>query len=87
MPDRDTHCLPGTFRPGHVVLEAGSHVVVVRWQPVVKGDGRRRTVVEGAGVVNALSVLVQNLVVSTGGVGRGEGRARRMKLGEGRVVN
>ena len=87
MPDGDAHRLPGTFGPGHVVVEAGSHVVGVRWQSVVEGDGRRWAAVEGAGEVDILGILVQQLVVSTGRVGRGRGGAGELELGKGGVVN
>jgi len=86
MPDGDAHRLPGTLRPGSVmvVVEAGGHVVGVRWQAVVDGDGRRRAAVELGGEENVLGILVQQLVVSAGGVGGGRGG---MELGKGRVVN
>jgi hypothetical protein len=87
MPDGDAHRLPGTFGPGHVVLEAGGHVVGVRWQSGIEGDGRGRAVVEGAGVVDVLAVLMQQLVLSTGSTGRGRGGEGGMELGEGGVVN
>jgi hypothetical protein len=69
------------------VLEAGGHVVGVRWQPAVEVDGRRRAAVEGAGVVDVLDVLVQRLVLSVGRMGGGRGRVGWMGLGEGGVVN
>jgi hypothetical protein len=88
VPDRDAHRLPGTFWPGHVVLEAGGHVVGVRLEVTVEGDGRRRAAVKGAGMVHVLEVLEQQLVLSTaGGEGRGRGRMGWMELSEGRVVN
>jgi len=88
VPDGDAHRLPGTFGPGHVVLEAAGHVVGVRWEVTVEGDGRRRAAVKGAGMVDILDVLEQQLVLSTaGGEGRGRGRVGWMESREGRVVN
>ena len=70
------------------MLESGGHVVGVRWQATVEGDGRRRAAVEGAGVVKVLDVLEQQLVLSTAGrEGRGRGGVGWMELSEGRVVN
>jgi hypothetical protein len=87
MPDGDAHRLPGTFGPGHVVLEAGGHVVGVRWQAGIEGDGRRRAAVEGGGVVDVLDVLKKQLVLSTGRVGGGRGGEGQMGTGECGVVN
>lgn len=70
-----------------MVLEAGSHVVGVRWQPGVEGGGRSWAVVERAGMVDVLGVLEQQLVLSTGRMGGGRGRVGWMGMGEGRVVN
>jgi hypothetical protein len=70
------------------VLEAGGHVVGVRLEVAVEGDGRRRAAVKGAGMEHVLDVLEQQLVLSTaGGEGGGRGGAGWMELGEGRVVN
>ena len=49
------------------MLEAGGHVVGVRLQVAVEGDGRRRAAVKGAGMVEVLDVLEQQLVLSTAG--------------------
>jgi len=70
------------------VLEAGGHVVGVRWEVTVEGDGRRRAAVKGTGIVDALDVLEQQLVLSAAG-GEVGGREREgwMELSEGRVVN
>jgi hypothetical protein len=87
MPDRDAHRLPGTFRPGPMVLEADGHVVGVRWQPFIKRHGRRRATVEGTSKVDVLGVLEHDLVVSTRGVGRGRSSGGGTEVGEGRVVN
>jgi hypothetical protein len=87
MPNGYAHRLPGTFRPRPVVLEAGCHVVGVRWQSVVEGDGRGWAAVKGAGEVDVLGVLVQHLVVSAGSEGGGRGGTGRVELGKGGVVN
>jgi hypothetical protein len=87
MSDGDAHGLSGTFRPGHVLVEASDHVVRVRWQPAIDGDGRSRAAVEGAWMVHGLGILEQPLVLSTGRMGRGRGGEGGMELGEGRIVN
>jgi hypothetical protein len=87
MPDGDAHRLPGTFRPGPVMMEAYRHVVGVRWQAFIKGDGRRGETVEGTSKVDVLGVLEQHLVVSARGVGRVRGGGGGTEVGEGRVVN
>ena len=71
-----------------MVLEPDGHVVGVRWQVSVEGDGRRRAAVEGAGMEDVLDVLEQQLVLSTAGrEGGGRDGTGWMELSEGRVVN
>lgn len=71
-----------------MVVQPNGHVVVMRWQALVKGGGRGWAAVQGSSKERVMGVLVQHLVVSTGrSWGRGEGGMRGEELGEGRVVN
>jgi hypothetical protein len=67
-----------------MMVEAEGHVVGVRWQAFVKGDGRGRATVEGTSKTDVLGVLEEHLAVSARGVGGGRGG---MEVGESRVVN
>lgn len=86
MPYRDAHRLSGTFGPRPMLLQADGGVVVVRWQALVKVSGRRWAAVQVSSKKRVLSVLVEDLVVSTNRIG-GEGRRGGEILGEGRFVN
>ena len=88
MPDRDAHSLSGTFGPRPMVLQADGHVVVMRWQALVKVSGRGRAAAQVTWKKRVLGILVEHLVVSASGVrDGGRGGAGREVVGEGRVVN